>query len=275
MDKNYSLKEVLVSTFNFGYTNLDKICEYLTYSFICTFVGLILSLMPVILFKNYPEFPIFSNLAIVLILSFVGIILFCVGFYEFILAQYACVLASSDFDKGESVKSRSEYFDIAKKNIKNYINLLLWFCLFGILVFILSVIACAFIFKKFDLTYLATILSMIAILVFYFIFSARVFLVFPIFILDCPDMPLKSFKKSFNLTKGRTMYFIGYTILITIVALILNYFLSLFASILGKIVVIKGQEVGLLSFLLISAVLTFLVMPFEKNISTLLYRKFN
>ena len=272
MSNKYSFWGIIFTSFNFFVKNFKNLFFVMLPPILMQMLGLVLSLFPVIYLVNIKKLSselLFPYIIPILICTIIGLLLYCSGFWKYLLTGCYFSLAADDFDSNKGF-----YIQIYKSNIDkrqgDYAKTLLWPALFMFLIFVFGMVAITyFISVKTPLSILVGVLCMILLTVILVIFSLKIALLVPIFSLEPKLCPLDVMKKSFEMTKMPKMLLV---VGISFIVCFLSITLQVIFSVLGAFI---ASDTIVLRFIdLITSCIILLLLPINICAMTLLYKRF-
>ncbi len=275
MDSKYSFFNIVGRSFVFFFKNFRALFNLMLPPVILQILGIVLSLLPT-LYLVFVQKLKGEELSVYLLPIFVclvfGLILYCSGFWKYLLLNCYFTYGANDFDDGKSF-----YAQIYKNNMKNrqgeYVKALLWPALYMFLIFavgILIIVYC-FMIKTFISNFIAVI-SMIILTIILTVFSLKISLLVPIFTLEPDVKPLDVMKKSLSMTKMPVFFLVlGLSVIIWLISIVFQLFIATLMKNFVGIFVQSSLMSGVADF--ISSFLLIFFLPLTTSFMTLLYKR--
>lgn len=268
MLKKFDILGILSASLNFSIKSFETSLKDLLLAFCGTFFGVALAFVPVFVPKMF-EGNIFSVFTFLIL----GILMFCFGFYKYLILQLAYYISSRDYFLSSSIRENEHYLNLAKDKEKPYIKLLCLLCLVYVLcslpLILLSVyIGYAVVFMK-TVPIFAVVVSLLYLLLISIFFS-RLNIVLPYFSANSNGNSLQVLKEAFNFSNKKAMLCFGYTFLFGVLYQVVDTILGLA---LTPFVMSVGANVSNAITVLKSIVLLFLFLPLTTSYYMGLYLK--
>ncbi len=271
MDIKYSFFGIISRSFKFFGKNFKELFGAMFMPVFLQGAGLLASLFPALYFtyiqKPTADMMMVFLLQLLLCLVF-GLVLFCIGFWRYILLSCYFCLAANDFDDDKGF-----YIQIYKNNINKrqgeYIKTLLWPALIMILIMLANIIAVYyFVSQKTIMGSLFAVLSFIVALIVLVIFSIKINLLVPIFVFEPELKPIDVMKKSLNMVKlPQFFWLLAFSLVFWLISVAIQLIISIVASICtSDVVFLRIVD-------LISTCIVLFLLPINTCLVTLFYKK--
>lgn len=271
MDIKYSFFGIISRSFKFFGKNFKELFGAMFMPVFLQGAGLLASLFPALYFtyiqKPTADMMMVFLLQLLLCLVF-GLVLFCIGFWRYILLSCYFCLAANDFDDDKGF-----YIQIYKNNINKrqgeYIKTLLWPALIMLLIIVVGVIVVHyFIMQKTVMGSLLGVLSFLVATIVLVIFSIKINLLVPIFVFEPELKPIDVMKKSLNMVKlPQFFWLLAFSLVFWLISFAIQLIISIVASICtSDVVFLRIVD-------LISTCIAMFLLPINICIVTLFYKK--
>ena len=271
MDSKYSFFGIISRSFKFFGKNLKGLFGAMFMPVFLQVTGCLVSLFPALYFTYVQKpttdmIPIFL-LQLLLCLVF-GLVLFCIGFWRYILLSCYFCLAANDFDDDKGF-----YIQIYKNNTSKrqgeYIKTLLWPALIMLLIIVVGVIvAHYFVMQKTVMGSLFGALSFLVAMIALTIFSIKINLLVPIFAFEPELKPLDVMKKSINMVKlPQFFWLLAFSLVYWLISVVIQFIISFVAG------MCTSDVLCLRIVDLISTCIVLFLLPVNACMATLFYKK--
>ena len=271
MDIKYSFFGIISRSFKFFGKNFKELFGAMFMPVFLQGAGLLASLFPALYFtyiqKPTADMMMVFLLQLLLCLVF-GLVLFCIGFWRYILLSCYFCLAANDFDDDKGF-----YIQIYKNNINKrqgeYVKTLLWPALIMILIMLADIIAIFyFVSQKTIMGSLFAVLSFIVTLIVLVIFSIKINLLVPIFVFEPELKPLDVMKKSIKMVKlPQFFWLLAFSLIVWLINVAIQLVISFTAGMFtSNVVYIRIVD-------LIATCIAMFLLPINICIVTLFYKK--
>ena len=271
MDIKYSFFGIISRSFKFFGKNLKKLFGAMFMPVFLQGAGLLASLFPALYFtyiqKPTADMMMVFLLQLLLCLVF-GLVLFCIGFWRYILLSCYFCLAANDFDDDKGF-----YIQIYKNNINKrqgeYVKTLLWPALIMLLIIVVGVIVVHyFVMQKTVMGSLLGAVSFFVALIALAIFSVKINLLVPIFTFEPELKPLDVMKKSINMVKlPQFFWLLAFSLLVWLISIVIQFIISFVAGMFTtNVVCLRIVD-------LITTCVVMFLLPINACMVTLFYKK--
>ena len=276
MDRKYMFYNIIRRSFDFLAKNLFTFIKCAFFPVVMQILGIILSLFPCIFLTVIQKLngeALIPYIIPMLICLIVGIILFCIGFWKYLLLSCYFTLGTNDYDENKGFYLQIYKNDILKRQ-GNYAKVLLWAALFGILIFVagmLIVFAVSYNIAKQALPSILAmaILLMTVALIWYYV---KITFIVPIFTMEKDLKPYDVFLKSFNMIKGSKFWFIfALGLVVNIITIILELIFAFLASFICSFFISENFIQSITN--LVSSLVYVLLFPFITSVVMLAYKR--
>ena len=273
MDRKYTFFNIIRRSFDFLEKNLFTFIKCAFFPIVMQTAGIILSLFPCIFLTAVQKLngeALVPYIIPMLICLIAGIVLFCIGFWKYLLLSCYFSLGANDYDENKGFYLQIYKNDILKRQ-GNYAKVLLWAALFGILIFAAIMLAIFVIYNTATqiLSLILAILLMTTALIWYYV---KITFIVPIFTMEKDLKPYDVFLKSFNMIKGSKFWFIfalGFAI--NIIVLALEFVFAFIISFICTFFIAQSFIQPIANF--ISSLVYVLLFPFITSSVMLAYKR--
>ncbi len=271
MDSKYSFFGIISRSFKFFGKNFKELFGAMFLPVFLQGLGLLACLCPALYF-NLMQRPTADLLGLflvqILFCLIFGLVLYCTGFWKYILLSCYFSFAASDYDDDKGF-----YIQIYKNNINKrqgkYVKTLLWPALIMILIMLANIIAVYyFVSQKTIMGSLFAVLSFIVALIVLVIFSIKINLLVPIFTFEPELKPLDVMKKSIKMVKlPQFFWLLAFSLVVWLINIAIQLVISFTAGMFtSNVVYIRIVD-------LIATCIAMFLLPINICIVTLFYKK--
>ena len=276
MDRKYYFWNIIVRSFSFWFKNFGVFIKAAFAPVLLQVLGLFAALYPMHYLTSVKKLTgeaLIPYLIPILICLIFGIVLYCAGFWKYLLLNCYFCYGANDYDE-----DRGFYLEIYKKDILNrqggFVKALLWPALYGLLIFGGGTVLMLLCIKpKVPVLMLLAIFFVLATTVALIIYSLKVSFVIPIFTLEKDLKPRDVLSKSLDMIKGRPLLVVfGLSVAVGVVTFVLQALLGFIAGFGAGIFLSK--ETALQIARILSNLARLVILPFCVCIVTLAYKRF-
>lgn len=276
MDRKYYFWNIIGRSFSFWFKNFGVFIKAAFVPVLLQVLGLFAALYPMHYLTSVKKLAgeaLIPYLIPILICLIFGIVLYCVGFWKYLLLNCYFCYGANDYDE-----DRGFYLEIYKKDILNrqggFVKALLWPALYGLLIFGGGTVLMLLCIKpKVPVLMLLAIFFVLATTVALIIYSLKVSFVIPIFTLEKDLKPRDVLSKSLDMIKGRPLLVVfGLSVAVGVVTFVLQALLGFIAGFGAGIFLPK--ETALQFARIVSNLASLVIIPFCVCIVTLAYKRF-
>ena len=271
MDSKYSFFGIISRSFKFFGKNFKELFRAMFMPIFLQGFGLLACLCPALYF-NLMQRPTADLLGLflvqILFCLIFGLVLYCTGFWKYILLSCYFSFAASDYDDDKGF-----YIQIYKNNINKrqgkYVKTLLWPALIMILIMLANIIAVYyFVSQKTIMGSLFAVLSFIVALIVLVIFSIKINLLVPIFTFEPELKPLDVMKKSIKMVKlPQFFWLLAFSLVVWLINIAIQLIISFTAGMFtSNVVYLRIVD-------LIATCIVMFLLPINICIVTLFYKK--
>ena len=271
MDSKYSFFGIISRSFKFFGKNFKELFGAMFLPVFLQGLGLLTCLCPALYF-NLMQRPTADLLGLflvqILFCLIFGLVLYCTGFWKYILLSCYFSLGANDFDDDKGF-----YIQIYKNNINKrqgeYVKTLLWPALIMLLIIVVGVIVVHyFVMQKTVMGSLLGALFFLVALIALAIFSVKINLLVPIFTFEPELKPLDVMKKSIKMVKlPQFFWLLAFSLLVWLISIAIQLIISFVAGMFTtNVVCLRIVD-------LIATCIVLFLLPISICTVTLFYKK--